>query len=80
MWYTCINHVRVVGKPLYNFVPALGCQPCGAEGALSTGASLRPSIRLAWLLHSQTISGAANGAMPQPRPSHSKVYRADSNP
>ena len=21
-WYTCINHVRVLGKPLHNFVPA----------------------------------------------------------
>lgn len=21
-WYTCINHVKVVGKPLHNFVPA----------------------------------------------------------
>ena len=43
MWYTCINHVRVVGKPLYNFVPALGCRPCGAGGAPLTGAALRSS-------------------------------------
>ena len=57
MWYTCINHVRVVGKPLYNFVPALGCQPCGAEGAPSTGAAalavawpwlLQPTSRYLW--------------------------------
>ncbi|CAL8471072.1 g10614 [Coccomyxa elongata] len=31
-WYTCINHVKVLGKPLHNFVPAPALQQRQAAG------------------------------------------------
>lgn len=31
-WYTCINHVKVLGKPLHNFIPAPALQQRQAAG------------------------------------------------
>ncbi|EIE20100.1 hypothetical protein COCSUDRAFT_57820 [Coccomyxa subellipsoidea C-169] len=40
-WYTCINHVRVLGKPLHNFVPASPQTQDRAEGSSSSSAPKR---------------------------------------
>lgn len=50
-WYTCINHVRVVGKPLYNFRPALppqqhaeSCSSSAPKGKEMGGAEGGPLV------------------------------------
>jgi hypothetical protein len=50
-WYTCINHVRVVGKPLHNFRPALppqqhaeSCSSSAPKGKEMGGAEGEPLV------------------------------------
>lgn len=38
-WYTCINHVQVLGKPLYNFRPVPPGNPEGLSGSHRQGAT-----------------------------------------
>ena len=57
LWYTCINHVRVLGKPLYNFVPALP-----APGSPDPGQAAQPGSLLLRMVRQDPMV-AAGGLM-----------------
>jgi hypothetical protein len=65
LWYTCINHVRVLGKPLYNFVPALPAPPGpgGPAGPLGQAAAAQPGGGLVLRMVRQDPMVAAGGLM-----------------